>query len=77
MKSLGVCQWYVRMPWCRCVEHGLDYITFYVERHIAALVCSGAGPTNDISIEFEIRPKFAVLWFKICSTNHNEILHMS
>ena len=33
----------------------------------------GACPTNDISIEFEIRPKFAVLWFKIYSTNHNEI----
>ena len=25
---------------------------------------AGAGPTNDISIEFETRPKFAVLWFK-------------
>ena len=25
----------------------------------------GAGPTNDISIEFEIRTKFAVLWYKI------------
>ena len=37
----------------------------------------GARPTNDISIEFEIRPKFAVLWFKICSTDHNEMLHTS
>ena len=36
---------------------------------------SGARPTNDISIEFEIRPKFAVLWFKIYSTDHHEILH--
>ena len=32
---------------------------------------------DHISIEFEIQPKFAVLWFKIYSTNHNEILHMS
>ena len=24
--------------------------------------CSGVRPTNDISIEFEIRPKFALLW---------------
>ena len=24
---------------------------------------TGARPTNDISIEFEIQPKFAVLWF--------------
>ena len=37
----------------------------------------GARPTNDISIEFEIRPKFAVLWFKMYSTDHYEILHMS
>ena len=36
---------------------------------------SGACPTNDISIEFEIRPKYAVLWFEMYSTNHNEILH--
>ena len=40
-------------------------------------MASAAGPTNDISIEFEIQPKFAVLWFKIYSTDHNEILHMS
>ena len=32
--------------------------------------------TNDISIEFEIRPIFAVLWFKMYSTDH-EILHTS
>ena len=37
----------------------------------------GARPTNDISIEFEIRPKFAVLWFKTYSTNPNDILHTS
>ena len=38
---------------------------------------SGARPTNGISIEFEIRPKFAVLWFEIYSADHNEILHTS
>ena len=37
----------------------------------------GARPTNDISIEFEIGPKFAVLWFKIYSTDHNKIEHTS
>ena len=37
----------------------------------------GARPTNDISIEFEIRPNFAVLWFKMFSTDHNEISHTS
>ena len=36
---------------------------------------SGARPTYDIAIEFEIRPKFAVLWFEMYSTVHNEILH--
>ena len=37
----------------------------------------GACPTNDISIEFEIQTKLAVLWFKMYSTDHNEILHKS
>ena len=37
----------------------------------------GACPTNDISIEFEIRPKFGVLWFKMYSIDHNEIVHTS
>ena len=31
---------------------------------------------NDISIKFEIRPKFAVLCFEMYLTNHNKILHM-
>ena len=37
----------------------------------------GARPINDISIEFEIRSNFAVLWSIIYSTDHNEILHTS
>ena len=32
--------------------------------------------TDDISIDFEIRSKCAVLWFKMYSTDHNIILHM-
>ena len=36
----------------------------------------GACPTNDISIVFKIWPKFAVLLFKIYSTDHNEILNI-
>ena len=32
---------------------------------------TGARPTNEISIEFEIRPHLVVLWFQMCSTNHN------
>ena len=34
----------------------------------------GARLTDGISIEFEIRPHFAVLQFKVYSTDHNEIL---
>ena len=41
-------------------------------------VCwAGARPINVILMELEIRPKFAVLKFKICSNDHNEILHKS
>ena len=36
-----------------------------------------AHPPNDISTEFEIPPKFAVLWFKMYSADHNKILHLS
>ena len=38
---------------------------------------AGARSTNDISIKFEIRPNFAVLWIKMYSSNHNRILHTS
>ena len=42
MKSLGVYYWYVKMPRCGCVEHGLQYITFYAQQHIAHLAaCTG------------------------------------
>ena len=34
----------------------------------------GARPTNCISIEFEIRSEFGVLWFEIWSTDHNTFL---
>ena len=37
----------------------------------------GARPTSNISIEFESRPKFEVLWVKMYSADHNEILFMS
>ena len=35
----------------------------------------GPRPTNGISIEFEVIPKYEVLWFKVSSIDHNEILH--
>ena len=36
---------------------------------------AGSRPTNNILMEFEIRPKYEVLWFKMFSTDRNEILH--
>ena len=48
MKSLGICYWYVNMPLCDCVEHGLEYVTFYVKKHVTPLmVCSGPPLIQD------------------------------
>ena len=48
MKSLGVYYWYVKMPRCGCVEHGLECITFYVKKYIAPLaVCYGPTLVRD------------------------------
>ena len=44
MKSLGVGYWYVKMSRCGCVEHGLEYITFDVQKHIAPLVVYSGPP---------------------------------
>ena len=34
--------WYVNMPRCGCVEHGLEFLSFYVQKHKAHLAaCSG------------------------------------
>ena len=49
-------------------------IDFGIHQH---LMHPGARPTNDISMEFEIRPKFVVLWFKMYIADHNEILDTS
>ena len=36
------------MPWCEYVEHGLEYIMFYVQKHIAPFaVCSGPQLVRD------------------------------
>ena len=41
MKSLGVYYWYVKKSRCGGVAYGSEYITFYVQRHIAHLAaCS-------------------------------------
>ena len=44
---------------------------------LCSIYSSGARPTNDISIEFEIWPKFAMLLFNTYSADHNDILHTS
>ena len=42
MKSFGVYYWYVKMPQWGCVQHGIEYIMFYVQKHIAYLsACPG------------------------------------
>ena len=42
VKSLGACYWLVKTPQWGYMEHGLRYITFYVQIHMAPLaVCSG------------------------------------
>ena len=46
-------------------------------RLIFRLTKSDTLPTNSISIEFEIRSRFAMLWFKMYSLDHNNILHTS
>ena len=52
MKSFGVYYWYVKMPWRGCVEHGLEYIEFYLQKFIANLtVCSGPQRVWDGSLE--------------------------
>ena len=38
MKSLGVCNWYVKLPQCGCVVHALEYIMIYVQKQVAPLV---------------------------------------
>ena len=45
--------------------------------HCLGCCWSGARPTNNISIEFKIRPKFAMFRFKINFTDYNEIMHTS
>ena len=41
MKSLGVYYLNVKMPRCGCVEHGLEYIAFYVQSYAHLKACSG------------------------------------
>ena len=44
MKYLWVYYWYVKMPWCGCVEHGLKCITFYVKKYTQHLAGTSGPP---------------------------------
>ena len=37
MKSLGVHYGYIKMPWYGCMEHGLEYLSFYVQKTYSTL----------------------------------------
>ena len=54
-----------------------EIMSWWILMILWSLCCHDARPTNVTSIEFEIWSKFWVLWFKVCSTNHKEILYMS
>ena len=43
-----VCYWYVNIPQYGNMKHGLEYITFYAQKHMATLaVCSGLPLVRD------------------------------
>ena len=54
-----------------------EIMSWWILMILWSLCCHDDRPTNVTSIEFEIWSKFSVLWFKVCSTNHNKILYMS
>ena len=48
MKLFGVYYWYVKKPLCGYVEYGLEYFSFYVQKHIAHLTaCLGPPLVHD------------------------------
>ena len=52
INSLGLCHWHFKIPHCRYMEHGLEYIMFYVQNHMAPLaVCSGPPLVHDKLLE--------------------------
>ena len=51
MKFLGVYYWYVKMPRCGCVEHGLEYFSFYVQKHILNIFISLLLTITEIHIK--------------------------
>ena len=68
MKSLWIYYRCVKMARRECVEHGLEYITFYVQNHIAHFVAfSGFPLVRD-------RPLGAPAYVKLaCRVTHHYI----
>ena len=68
MKIFGVCYWYVKIPQCVYVEHGLVYITFYVQKHMAPMaVCSGPSLVRDTPLG---APAFVRLAYWLTKRSH-------
>ena len=59
-----------------CIISIQTWLFFNICSWLPFLYKPGPHPTNDISIEFETRPKFEMPWFKMYSADHNEILHV-
>ena len=49
LKSLGVYYWCVKIPQRGYTEHGLEYIMFYVQKHIASM---GAWSPNELQTPY-------------------------
>ena len=63
-KSLGVCYLRVKIPQCRYMEHGSKHITFYVQKHIAALaMCYDPAPAFDKSLGVPASVKLVCCWY--------------
>ena len=76
MKSFGVYHWYVKMPPCGCVEHGLEYITFYVKQGKSEGFDSCDRPSNlklDSNRQF-FRPCDREIWRMTLQYNRAPLL---
>ena len=79
MKSLVVYYWQVKMTRCGCVEHGLEYFTFHVQKHIEHLATCSGHPAGSRQAAMrarisETRLLFCHCWRIIHVTNMNRHL---
>ena len=70
-KLLGVYFCYVKMPQCGCLEHGLEYILFYVQKHIRQFAaCSRSPLVRDWLLGV---PAFVKLTYSFVKSNSNHM----